>query len=99
MDSQPHPRGPAVSTQDRGVSFCLDATLLKGEENMNLGEFIDTFKDAIAQRVVASYPPLYRPSENGRTLPRLLRKPLRAQEDAIRGTTVGGEMGTGKTFQ
>ena len=42
---------------------------------MNLGGFIDTFKDAIARRVVESYPPLYRPSENGGTLPRLLRKP------------------------
>ena len=75
---------------------------------MNLGQFIDTFKDAIARRVVESYPPLYRPSENGHKLPRLLRKPLGAQEDAIkgaalsleahRGTTVVGEMGTGKTF-
>ena len=75
---------------------------------MNLGEFIDKFKDAIARRVVESYPPLYRPSENGRRLPRLLRTPLGAQEDAIRGavlsleahrgTTVVGEMGTGKTF-
>ena len=75
---------------------------------MNLGDFIDTFRDAIAQRVVESYPPLYRPSENGGTLPRLLRKPLGAQEDAIkgaalsleahRGTTVVGETGTGKTF-
>ena len=52
------------------------------------------------------HPPLYRPSENGGTLPRLLRKPLGAQADAIRarpspsrrGTTVVGEMGTGKTF-
>ena len=75
---------------------------------MNLGQFIDTFKDAIAHRVVESYPPLYRPSENGHRLPRLLRKPLGAQADAIRGaalsleahrgTTVVGEMGTGKTF-
>ena len=75
---------------------------------MNLGEFIDTFKDAIARRVVESYLPLYRPSENGHKMPRLLRKPLGAQEDAIkgaalsleahRGTTVVGEMGTGKTF-
>ena len=75
---------------------------------MNLAGFIDTFKDAIAQRVVESYPPLYRPSENGRKLPRLLRTPMGAQEDAIRGaalslrthrgTTVVGEMGTGKTF-
>ena len=75
---------------------------------MNLGEFIDKFKDAIARRVVESYPPLYRPSENGGGLPHLLRTPLGAQADAIRsaalsleahrGTTVVGEMGTGKTF-
>ena len=75
---------------------------------MNLGGFIDTFKEAIAKGVVESYPPLYRPSENGGTLPRLLRQPLGAQADAIRGaalslkahrgTTVVGEMGTGKTF-
>ena len=75
---------------------------------MNLAGFIDTFKEAIAQRVVESYPPLYRPSENDHKLPRLLRTPLGAQEDAIRGaalslrthrgTTVVGEMGTGKTF-
>ena len=76
---------------------------------MNLGGFIDTYKDAIARRVVESYPPLYRPSGNGRKLPPLLlRSPLGAQEDAIRGaalsleahrgTTIVGEMGTGKTF-
>ena len=75
---------------------------------MDLAGFIDTYKDAIAQRVVESYPPLYRPSENGGKLPRLLRSPLGAQADAIRGaalsleahrgTTVVGEMGTGKTF-
>ena len=75
---------------------------------MDLAGFIDTYKDAIAQRVVESYPPLYRPSENGGTLLRLLRTPLGAQADAIRGaalslqthrgTTVVGEMGTGKTY-
>ena len=75
---------------------------------MNLGEFIDTYRDAIAQRVVESYPPLYRPSEYSGSIPHLLRSPLGAQEDAIRGaalslqahrgTTVVGEMGTGKTF-
>ena len=71
---------------------------------MNLGEFIDTYRDAIAKQLVESYPPLYRPSENGHPIP----KPLGAQGDAIRGTalslqahrgtTVVGEMGTGKTF-
>ena len=75
---------------------------------MNLAEFIDTFRDAIAQRVVESYPPLYRPVENGHGLPPLLRPPIGAQADAIRGaalslranrgTTIVGEMGTGKTY-
>ncbi len=75
---------------------------------MDLAEFIDTYRDAIAQRVVESYPPRYRPSDCGKTLPALLRTPLGAQADAIRaaalsldthrGTTVVGEMGTGKTF-
>ena len=75
---------------------------------MDLAGFIDTYREAIAKRVVESYPPLYRPSENGHPIPKLLRKPLGAQGDAIkgtalslqahRGTTVVGEMGTGKTF-
>ena len=75
---------------------------------MDLAGFIDTYRDAIAQRVVESYPPRYRPSEPGRELPPLLRSPLGTQADAIRGaalsleaqrgTTVVGEMGTGKTF-
>ena len=75
---------------------------------MDLSEFIDTYRDAIAQRVVESYPPRYRPSDLEQPLPKLLRTPLGAQADAIRGaalsleaqrgTTVVGEMGTGKTF-
>ena len=75
---------------------------------MDLAGFIDAYRDAIARRVVESYPPRYRPSANGRALPPLLRAPLGAQADAIRGaalslgaqrgTTVVGEMGTGKTF-
>ena len=75
---------------------------------MDLAQFIDTYKEAIAQRVVESYPPLYRPSQNGHGLPQLIRSPLGAQADAIRGVTLSlkahqgtnlvGEMGTGKTF-
>ena len=75
---------------------------------MNLSEFIDTYRDAITERVIASYPPVYSPATDERPMPRLLRTPLGAQEDAIRGaalslqsqrgTTVVGEMGTGKTF-
>ncbi len=75
---------------------------------MDLAGFIDTYRDAIARRVVESYPPRYRPSDMEKPLPPLLRAPLGAQADAIRGaalsleaqrgTTVVGEMGTGKTF-
>ncbi len=75
---------------------------------MNLGEFIDTYRDAITERVIASYPPIYSPATHQHVMPRLLRSPLGAQKDAIRGaalslnsqrgTTVVGEMGTGKTF-
>ena len=46
---------------------------------MDLAGFIDTYRDAIAKRVVESYPPLYRPSEKGQPLPKLLRSPLGAQ--------------------
>ena len=55
---------------------------------MNLSGFIDQFKEAIAKRVVESYPPLYRPSENGVKLPRLLRTPMGGQGDAIRGAAM-----------
>ena len=75
---------------------------------MNLSEFIDTYREAITKRIVHSYPPRYRPSEDDRPLPPLKRQPMGAQETAIRGaalslteqrgTTVVGEMGVGKTF-
>ncbi len=50
---------------------------------MDLAGFIDTFREAIAQRVLESYPSRYRPSEQGRPLPRLLRAPRGAQADAL----------------
>ena len=75
---------------------------------MNLSEFIDTYREAITRRIVHSYPPKYRPAADERPLPPLKRRPLGAQETAIRGaalslteqrgTTVVGEMGVGKTF-
>ena len=75
---------------------------------MNLGEFIDHYRDAITKRVIESYPPLYRSSADQPPLPQLLRPPLGGQTDAVRaaalslqthqGTTIVGEMGTGKTF-
>ncbi len=75
---------------------------------MNLSEFIDTYREAITKRIVHSYPPRYRPASDDRPMPPLKRRPMGAQETAIRGaalslteqrgTTVVGEMGVGKTF-
>ena len=75
---------------------------------MNLTQFIEKYKDGITRRVVESYPPLYRPSDEAEELPRLLRRPMGGQTDAIRGAALSlrespaaivvGEMGTGKTF-
>ena len=76
---------------------------------MNLGDFIDKFKDAIARRVVESYPPLYRPSENGGALPSPAPKApgsagrRHQRRGPVPGRPTGappssGEMGTGKTF-
>ena len=75
---------------------------------MNLSEFIDTYREAITKRIVHSYPPKYRPAADDRPMPQLKRRPMGAQETAIRGaalslteqrgTTVVGEMGVGKTF-
>ena len=58
---------------------------------MDLAGFIDTYREAIAKRVVEDSPPLSRPSENGHALPKLLREPLGAQGDAIRGTALSLE--------
>ena len=75
---------------------------------MNLSDFIDTYREAITKRIVHSYPPKYRPAADDRPMPQLKRRPMGAQETAIRGaaqslteqrgTTVVGEMGVGKTF-
>ena len=78
--------------------------------NMDISEFIETYKDAIAQKVTEAYAPRYQPGQPGqdKPLPALARKPLGAQEHAIRGTALSlevnpgtiivGEMGTGKTY-
>ena len=78
--------------------------------SIGLSEFINIYKDAIARTVTEAYAPRYRPGEPGQDqpLPRLIRRPMGAQEHAIRGaalslevnpgTIIVGEMGTGKTY-
>ncbi len=78
---------------------------------MNLGRFIDRYRDAVTAAVVATYPPLYDAETRqtcGFDVRRLLRRPLGGQADAIRatafslqlhsGTSVVGEMGCGKSL-
>ena len=78
--------------------------------SMGLSQFIEIYKDAIARTVTEAYAPRYRPGEPGQDqpLPRLIRRPMGAQEHAVRGaalslevnpgTVIVGEMGTGKTY-
>lgn len=78
---------------------------------MNLAEFLDHYRDSIAEVVIRTYPPIYNIETRaacGFDLRRLLRRPLGAQADAIRATAVSlqrhtntnvvGEMGTGKSY-
>ena len=77
---------------------------------MDLSEFIQTYKDAIARTVTEAYAPRYQPGKPGQDqpLPALARRPMGAQEHAIRGaalslevnpgTIIVGEMSTGKTY-
>src|SRR3712207_456891 len=77
---------------------------------MQLAEFIDEYKDSIAEQVVERYPPVYTTALRERyPITGLKRRPMGAQADAIRAaahslkvlgqpTTIVAEMGTGKTF-
>ena len=81
-----------------------------GNEEMDLTEFINVYREAIAKTVTQNYAPIYQPGqpEQRKRLPRLMRPPIGAQEHAIRGvclslqnnrgTMLVGEMGTGKTY-
>ena len=73
-----------------------------------LEQFIETYQRAITEKVIETYQPKYIPQERDEPIPDLLRQPLGAQEHTIRataqslrnsrGTTIVGEMGTGKTY-
>ena len=78
---------------------------------MQLTEFLDLYRAALADAVTCTYPPVYDAAMRQRRdidLRRLLRRPLGAQADAIRATALAlqqqgsalvvGEMGTGKSY-
>lgn len=82
------------------------------EKVLKLNEFLEEFKEALVERVVSEYPPLYQPEESraryAERLSGLKRKPFGVQTDTIgavatrlqteNSAVVVGEMGTGKTL-
>lgn len=91
--------------------MAIPATELESEIAQNeqtLASFIEEWQESITSKVIETYRPRYRPVDDERLLPELLRKPIGKQEQTIRGaalslrtnrgTTVVGEMGTGKTY-
>src|SRR4030042_437240 len=84
----------------------------KEQKVIKLSEFLEEFKEALVDRVVSEYPPLFQPEKDrekyaGR-LAGLKRRPFGAQADTIsavatvlqseRSAVVVGEMGVGKTL-
>ena len=76
--------------------------------DLDLTTFMERFQDSIIQQVTETYQPTYQPDQHrDRPLPNLLRPPMGRQAHTIkatahslerhRGTTIVGEMGTGKT--
>ena len=82
------------------------------EESFKLNEFLEEFREELLAKVVAGYPPLYRPEENRDKYRSLLadlkRKPYPAQLDTVgavatilqkeQSAVIVGEMGVGKTL-
>ena len=76
--------------------------------SQTLAGFIQEYQHSITQKVIETYRPTYQPQNDHHRLPALLRRPIGKQSETIRGavhslglnrgTTVVGEMGTGKTF-
>ena len=81
----------------------------EGEENETLRRFVERYQDSITQKVRETYTPKFHPeSSPKKALPNLRRTPIGKQGQTIqgtalsletaRGTTIVGEMGTGKTY-
>ena len=78
------------------------------EARQTLADFIAEWQPAITRQIINTYPPRYQPPDGDKPLPPVLREPIGGQAEAIQGvalslltnqgTTVVGEMGTGKTY-
>ena len=86
----PSRRGSNRNTQppeEPELEAVTDEEMPEETGSIGLSEFIEIYKDAIARTVTEAYAPRYRPGEPGQDqlLPRLVRRPMGAQEHAIRG--------------
>ena len=80
----------------------------KEQPKQTLAGFIQEYQQSITQKVIDTYRPTYQPQNDHNRLPPLLRRPIGKQSETVRGavhslginrgTTIVGEMGTGKTF-
>jgi hypothetical protein len=84
----------------------------KEQKVVKLSDFLEEFKEALVERVVGEYPPLYQPDvdreKTAVVLSQLKRRPFVAQADTInavanilqqeRNAVIVGEMGVGKTI-
>ena len=78
------------------------------QDGLTLADFIEDWQDVITDKVIDIYHPRYQMIDDDQSLPSLLRQPIGKQEQTIRGavlslgtnqgTTIVGEMGTGKTI-
>ena len=85
-----------------------DEPEIEEQPKQTLAGFIQEYQHSITKKVIETYRPTYQPQDDHHKLPPLLRRPIGKQSETIRGavhsmdlnqgTTVVGEMGTGKTF-
>ena len=78
------------------------------QDGLTLADFIEDGQDVITDKVIDIYHPPYQMIDDDQSLPSLFRQPIGKQEQTIRGavlslgtnqgTTIVGEMGTGKTI-
>lgn len=105
ITQRPEPQDNQVNSEPTQDPPALDPPAL--DHDMNLSQFMERFQESIIQQVTETYEPTFQPGQQDQPLPNLLRPPMGRQTHTIRaaafsmqhnrGTTIVGEMGTGKT--
>ena len=100
--------GPDGSESGTGLESEIDPALDDEPQKITINQFMEKYHESMTRRIKDTYRPRYQPTEDNVPLPKLLRAPMGRQEFTIRGivkslkdnlgTTVVGEMGSGKTM-